>query len=247
MVITSYENLQKWFVATKGTKPAPYWNLYSLKYGRGDQVVHRNVDVSDLDESARKLEEAVRMLTPGDEPARFKLSVYPEGSPNNPTASVEVQIRNAGAAQVAGIGSLPMAGFVSLNELEQRLENERLKWKLELMEDQMNAPGEMWERIVERVSGIPGIDKIFQTLAIGLVSKVNPGALPAIQAAMNGVPSANEGEHDGDEAAGDPNQVFAENIQISAATLGVDPLTLSAKLKKLIQENPELAKQMMSQ
>lgn len=247
MTITNYTDLQKWFTATKGGKPAPYWNLYGLKYGRTDQVVHRNVDVSDMAESATQLENAIRMLTPPDEPARFKLSVYPEGAANNPTASVEVQIRHtANAGANAGIAGLPMNGYVSLGELEQKLENERLKWKVEQLEEQLNAPSERWERVVEHISGIPGMDKVLQTIAIGLVSKFNPSAMPAVQAAMNGTPSAQAGEQESDDS-NDPNTAFLQNVQEAAATLQTDPVTMMKRLNQLIKSQPDLARQLLQQ
>lgn len=248
MTITTYEHLHEWFTATKGSKPAPYWNLYSLKYGRTDQVVHRNVDVSDMGESARKLEQAVRMLTPGDEPARFKLSVYAEGQANNPMASVEIQIRNAAPANgMPGIAGLSMSGYVSIGELDQRLENERLKWEVAQLKEQVNAPSEKWERILETVSGIQGIDKVLQTAILGLTAKFVPQAMPDIMRAINGLPqNVPTGEHaDDGEQPTDPEQVFAQSIQQAAAALQTDPVTLARKLNMLVQQNPEMAKSLM--
>lgn len=245
MTITNFDDLQAWFTATKGGKPAPYWNLYGLKYGRTDQVVHRNVDVSDIQESARQLEKAIRMLSPLDEPARFKLSVYAEGQANNPTASVEVQIRQTVPATAqAGIAGLP-AGVGSIQEyVNDKLETERLKWKIEQLEGQINGPSNGFERFMETLSVIPGIDGVLKAAVIGLVGKFNPSAMPAIQAAMNGTPTAN-GEHEADDDAANPDEVFQQNIMQASSALNTDPVTLSKKLNKLIQDNPELAKSLM--
>lgn len=247
MTITTYDNLQKWFLDSKGSKPAPLWNLYAITYGRSDQVVHRNVEITDLEKSAEHLENTIRMFSDTDgAPPKFKLSVYAVGQPNNPTATIEVQIRpsNYSNPQMAGIGSLPMAGYVSIGELEHKLENERLKWKVQLLEDQMNAPSEKWERVVEHLSNVPGIDKVIQALAIGVVSKVNPAALPAVQAAMNGTPDAGEHEADGSE---DPNVVFMQNAHEAANGIGVDPVTMMKQINKLVRSNPEMARQLMQQ
>lgn len=247
MTITSYQDLTAWFVAKKGSKPAPFWNLYGMKYGRSDQVVHRNVDVSDIGESARLLEESVRMLSPANEaPARFKLSVYAEGQANNPVASVEVQIQNSAAPATAGIAGLP-PGVGSINELiADKIKTERLQWELDLLKEQMSSPSDKWERIFEHVSGLPGIDKVLQAVAVGLVSKFNPSALPAIQAAMNGTPEAPSGGPIGDDE-GDPNAVFIANVQEAANALGTDPVTMAKKLNQLVKSQPELAKQLMQQ
>jgi len=245
MTITTYDNVEKWFAATKGSKPAPFWNLYSLKYGRTDQVVHRNVDVTDMQESARLLKEALRL---DSENGRYKLSVYAEGQANNPMASVEIQIRETASANgMQGIAGLPMSGYVSINELDQRLENERLKWKVEQLEQQVNAPSDKWERVMETVSGIQGIDKVLQTAILGLTAKFVPQAMPDIMRAINGLPqNVPTGEHaDDGEQPTDPEQVFAQNIQQAAATLQTDPVTLARKLNLLIQNNPEMAKTLM--
>lgn len=139
----------------------------------------------------------------------------------------------------AGIGSVEQY-------VNERLETERLKWELGQLKDQINAPSEKWERVLEYISGVPGIDKVLQTVALGLVSKFNPSAMPAIQAAMNGTPQAT-GEPDGDDEEASPDQVFLENIQEASATLGTDPVTMAKKLNNLIKTNPDLARQLLQQ
>lgn len=250
MTITSFADLEKWYLDPKGQEEAPHWNLYGLNYGKTDQVLHRNLNITDLREGARHLEEVIRWLSPRDgSPARFRLSVFPPGKHNNPTAVVEVQIREnvapASGPVVAGIGGLP-PGVGSVEAyVDQRIKMAELEWENRLLKEQLNAPANTWERMAETISGVPGIDKVLQALAVGLVSRINPAAMPAVQAAMNGTPSAVSGEHEEDDEEQDQNAVFMYNINAASNTLGTDPVTLSKKLNKLIQENPELAKSMI--
>lgn len=247
MTLTSYESLSRWFLDSKGADAAPHWNLYAVDYGQTEKLIGRYVKGDDLEASGKHLERMIRDLNNPDG-SKFRVMVYAPGKHNNSNAQAYVQIYEksqapATAAQPAGISGLP-AGVGSIGEyVADKIRTERLQWELEQLKEQMNAPSEKWERIIDHVSGLPGIDKVLQALAIGLVSKVNPAAMPAVQAAMNGTPPAN-GEHEHDEAD-DPNTVFLQNIQDASAALGTDPVTMAKKLNALIQKNPDMARQLM--
>lgn len=258
MGISTFPDLRSWFFAgvrNKGegqSESAPHWNLYAGDYGAREVRIMSNTRISDMDESFAHLEQSIRAQNNPDG-TRFRVQTYAPGKANNPTAETYVQIYErsqapANAPQPAGIAGLP-AGVNSIQEyVNERLKTERLQWELDALKEQMNAPGDVWERVIEHVSGIPGIDKVLQAVAIGLVSKFNPQAMPAIQTAMNGTPTAGSQQDDDDEAdatGANPEQVFQTNIGVMCQTLGTDPVTLSKKLKDLVLKNPEMALQLM--
>lgn len=249
MTLTSYESLGRWFMDSKGVETAPHWNLYAIDYGQTEKLIGRYVKGDDLEASGKHLERMIRDLNNPDG-SKFRVMVYAPGKHNNSNAQAYVQIyersQAPAPAQTSGIGNLP-AGVGSIQQyVDERLETERLKWELAQLKEQVNAPSEKWERVLEYVSGVPGIDKVLQTIALGLVSKFNPAAMPAIQAAMNGVPGQQSGEHEPDDES-DPNAVFLSNIHEASETLGTDPVTMAKRLNNLIKTNPDLARQLLQQ
>jgi hypothetical protein len=85
---------------------------------------------------------------------------------------------------------------------------------------------------------------VVNNLVVGLVSKVNPAAMPHMQTTppptpMNGHPATDGAEDE------NPDVVFSNNIHAASAVLGTDPLTLAIKLNALVQNNPEMAKQLL--
>jgi len=254
MGISSFADLRQWFFAgikQKGDaaiEAASHWNLYAGDYGAKEVRIMFNNRISDMDESFQFLENSIRAQNNPDG-TRFRIQTFAPGKPNNPTAETFVQIYEKSlspSVQTPSIGSLPMAGFVSIGELNDKIENERLKWKVEQLEAQMHAPTEKWERILETISGIQGIDKVLQTAILGIAAKFVPQAMPDIMRAINGTPAQAPmtGEADADDSD-DPNVVFSQNINEASNALGTDPVTLSKKLNTLIQQNPELAKSLM--
>lgn len=253
MTITTFENLQQWFSAqNKAGETASHWNLYGTRFGETEKRVAFNASIDDKQQSFDYLVQNIRSLNNPDG-AVFRLQVFPKGKQNNPTGTVYIQVYEkapavpAVPASPAGIAGLP-AGVGSLQDyIAEKVETERMKWEIEQLQEQINAPNNGWERALETIGAIPGIDKALQALVVGLVTKYNPQAIPAVQAAMNGTPSPTEtpGEHDADDAD-DAQAMFANNINRASQTLGIDPLTLSAKLNQLIQSNPEIAKQLIN-
>ncbi len=254
MGISSFADLRQWFFAgvrQKGegaVEAAPHWNLYAGDYGMKEVRIMSNNRISDMDESYSFLENTIRAQN-NPEGARFRIQTYAPGKANNPTAETYVQIyekSQAPATAPAGIAGLP-TGVGSIQEyVNDKLETERLKWKIEQLESQINAPSNGFERFMETLAVIPGIDGVMKAAVIGLVTKFNPAAMPAIQAAMNGTPSTAQGEHEADNDA-DPNAVFIANIQEAAAALSTDPVTMAKRLNQLMKSQPEIAKQLMQQ
>ena len=253
MGISSYADLRQWFFAgvkqksDEATEAAPHWNLYAGDYGAREVRIMFNNRISDMAESFQFLENSIRAQNNPDG-TRFRVQTYAPGKPNNPTAETYVQIYEKSAAPATAqpaIGSQP-AGVGSVEAyVDQRVQLAQLQWENKLLQDQLNAPQATWERVLEQVAGIQGIDKVLQALAVGLVSKFSPQAMPAVQAAMNGTPSAGNGEHEHDDGSS-PDEVFQQNIMQASSALGTDPVTLSAKLKDLILKNPDVAKSLMA-
>ena len=255
MTITSFENLQKWFYGQQRNddEVAAHWNLYGTRFGETEKRVSFNTTINDKDASFAYLAETIRQLNNPDG-AMFRIQVFPKGKPNNPTGNVFVQIFEktapnsvmAPAPANAAISGLP-AGVGSIAEYVQKeVEMARLKWELDDLRAQVNAPNNGWERAVETISGIPGIDKALQALVAGLVTKFNPAAAPAVQAAMTGTPDTGEHDEDDDTDTGDAQAQFALNINSAANALQTDPLTLAKRINSLVKQNPDIAKQLLA-
>ena len=254
MGISSYGDLRQWFFAgvkQKGeetTEAAPHWNLYAGDYGAREVRIMFNNRISDMAESFQFLENSIRAQNNPDG-TRFRVQTYAPGKPNNPTAETYVQIYEKSAAPATAqpaIGSLPVGMQGVEAYVNQRVELAQLQWENKMLQDQLSAPQATWERVLEQVAGIHGIDKVLQALAVGLVSKFSPQAMPAVQAAMNGTPAATSGEHEHDDESASPDEIFQQNIMQVSAALGTDPVTLSKKLNALIREHPDLAKTLMT-
>ncbi len=253
MTITTFQNLELWVKATRRTDEPLHWNLYSTRWGETEKRVAFNVSIDDAQESFDFLVQSLRIMNNPDG-TQFRVMMYPKGKPNNPTATALVQIfekQQQPTTAPAGASGAAIAGFPagvgSIQEyVDEKLKMARMQWELEEMKAALAAPNTGWERVVETISGIPGIDKILQAAVVGLVTKYNPAAAPAIQAAMNGTPAATAGESDtDDDEHTDPQAVFSANIQQAAATLQTDPVTLAQKLNQMVQQSPELAKQLL--
>jgi len=253
MGISSFADLREWFFAcvkgkNGGEEASPHWNLYAGDYGAREARILTNTRIGDMDESYNFLERIIRAQN-NPEGTRFRVQTFAPGKANNPTAETYIQIyeRSAApatsAAHTAGIAGLPV-GVGSVEQyVDQRLQMERLKWENDDLKAQLSAPANGWERMLETISGVPGIEKVLQTIAVGLISKFSPSAMPAVQAAMNGTPSAPTGEGDTDDD--DPEEAFQNNIGAACQAIGTDPVTLSKKLKELALQNPDIARQLL--
>ncbi len=245
--ITNIDSLKRWF--SDNGKP-----FFTLKYDGGsgstDRIILRNDSIEDMEKAWERLQSTV--LDQADSGrARLALFTYEKGKHNNPTAYTFLDVRPGGhGAQgsnlPAGISGLP-AGIGSVADyVDMKVKMAQLEWENDQLQQQLNAPANTFERTMETISGIPGMSDVFKILAAGLVSKVNPQAMPVIQGILNGTPESGSAADDAAETHtdhADPQQRFSDNIQRTAAMLGTDPLTLSEKLMKRVIENPDLAKQ----
>lgn len=241
--ITNTDALKRWFYDNQ----RPYFTLRYENGGNSDRVIVKNDSVTDMDKAWEKLQSHVIDQSEAGR-SRLALIVYELGKHNNPTGFTMIDMRPGTAAGTgtAGISGLP-AGIGSITEyVDLKLATERLKWENEQLREQLSAPANTAERWFETIGAMPGAMEVVKIIATGLVTKWAPESIPAVQSLLNGLPSDQGGaEADADDAGstGDTQQQqFADNIQRAANTLGIDPLTLSKKLAKLVTENPELAK-----
>lgn len=240
--ITNIDALKRWF----DSNGKPY---FTLRYegANNERIIMRNDAVEDMEKAWQLLEDQVAAQAEVGR-ARLVVLVYEKGKNNN-AVYTNVDIRpgfSPASGAAAGIGTLP-AGMGGIEGyIDNRIRIAKLEMENDQLKDALSSPANTFERITEVVSGIPGVADVLKILVAGLVGKVNPAAMPAIQAVLNGTPDAT-GAADGDAGHDDtdPQQQFADNINDVAATLGVDALTLSAKLRNLVKANPEAAKQLM--
>lgn len=255
MTITSIDDLYTWFKNLQRADDTPtHWSLYSNEPGKVDTKATTNTRYDEFDASWDVLEKSIRMLN-NPKGTRMRLQIFPKGKANNYTAQVHVQIyqdgtvgapgENHGQGAHSGIGMLP-AGMGSLDSyVQQRIDLELLRRENEDLKDAINGPNNMWERLVQTVADSPHLSQVVNNLVVGLVSKVNPAAMPHMQTTppptpMNGHPATDGAEDE------NPDVVFSNNIHAASAVLGTDPLTLAIKLNALVQNQPELAKQILN-
>ena len=253
MTLTSYNDLRDIFLqahqaneATSSDKsPIAHWTLYVTEMGTPERRIMQNTKVDNMEESLEFLVSTMRKLNHPDG-VKFRVMQYAPGKSNNPAQNYFVQVYERGgnnmpATQVAGIGSLPgMYGGNIEAYISERIELAMLKKENEDLRAAINAPSATWERILDRVAENPAITGLITNLAIGWVGKTNPALAQTLaQSAMNGHPNTDTDE------TGDPQTIFAQNIQAASDTLGIDPVTLAQKLNKLVQQNPEMAKQLL--
>lgn len=240
--ITNIDALKRWF----DSNGLPF---FTLRYegANNERIIMRNDSIEDMEKAWEMLSDQVTAQAEVGR-ARLVVFVYKKGGHNNGIyTNIDLRPGFAPAgAGTPGIGGLPAAMGGIEGYIDNRIRIAKLEMENEQLKDALHGPANTFERITEVVSGIPGVADVLKILVAGLVGKVNPAAMPAIQAVLNGTPDAT-GAADGDAGHDDtdPQQQFADNINETAAALGVDALTLSAKLKNLVKANPEAAKQLM--
>lgn len=255
MTLTSFEHVQKWFNANQvdhedsAGKNAVHWTLYGGNYGEKEARLLSNQRISTPAESLAYLVESIRMMNnpPG---AKFRIQIYRPGSANNYTAQAFVQIFDrdnaatlpANGAQSAAIGNLP-APMATESYIQERIDLALLKRENEELKAMVNGPGNTWERILDIVSQSEPLSMALAGL-IGQLAGKN-GMPVAVPRPITGSPEPDD--TDEPENADDPQNVFVESINAAANGLKTDPLTMATRLKKLVQDNPALARQIFEQ
>lgn len=238
--ITNRDALKSWFF----DNGKPY---FTLRYYDLDRVIMRNDNQDDMQKAWEMLDRHVCSQAESGQ-ARLILFVYEKGKHNNATyTNIDMHPRYSAqpSGMSASISSLP-AGVGSIDELvTERVRMAMLEKENQDLKEQLAAPVNSWERSLETISGVPGMADVFKIVAAGLVSRFSPQSIPVVQGILNGTPDAVAGaDHDNDDNS-DPQARFTSNIQESAATLNVDPLTLSEKLLALVKTHPDIARQFL--
>jgi len=250
MNITSYEDLKHWFdTIQKEDKPYPHWTLWNNDAGQAPKVAQRNVRVNDIGQSWDMLYKAVRMFN-NPRGSRMRLIVYEPGKQNNYAGDINLEILGDTSATAAA-HNMPVAisGFPGMYGPENMKDAIDMHVRLAMLEKEnedlqaaIGAPSSSWEKIVEMVANSPHLSAIVNNMVAG-VMKIPPQAMPAMPAPpINGHPTTDESAH----AEADAQQVFSNNIHAASNTLGVDPVTLAQKLNDLVQQNPDIARQLLN-
>lgn len=243
--LTTLEAVERWFFAN-----GPYWIIRYQNNSTGP--ISRNNTVNDFNESWDKLERALMDLL-GEGRALLEITAWPEGKANN-AVKVDVILRDVDAvrgaylpaAQPAGIGNLP-AGVGNIEQyIQEKVERAMMEREIQDLRAQINAPVNWAERLLDTVANSPQLAGIAQTLVAGLFAKTNPELAARAMQAVNGLHNQQpaRAEHDTDDTAND-QEIFEQNIYGAANALGTDPVTLAVRLNALIQQNPDMARQLL--
>lgn len=238
-MITNIQSLRSWFLDQK----RPYWSLNNNGVGRG--LIARNESIEDVDTAWTLLETNVLAQAEGGI-ANVKIFVTDKPKHNH-GMETEARILPAYSLQTAGqpgIGNLP-ANYMDESKIQGMIADAKEKWELERRIDEMeaalSAPSGWVDKLMEGVERI-GSTPLGQMLAARLMG-VPPTAMANVAAAP-GVPftgaaaPSTEGDDDGEEYG----EKFYDDMEATAATLGVTPELLAEKLAALVTSNPDLAK-----
>ena len=231
--IRNIATLKKWFLSNG----VPF---FTLSYaGQANQIIQRNTAIEELDQAWELLETNVLGQAEYGR-ATMSLIVYNKGSgANNPIGRTNIDIlpiNQQNGNQVAGIGQLP-AGYMDKSEVQKLIDDAKEKWELEKrledLEIQISNPADVTEKWIQGIERI-GASPLGQVIMMKLLG----GPLPTIQPApINGAPApADEG-----------GDTFEDDIEATAQILGVDDTVLARQLRRLVESNPEMAKQILQQ
>ena len=246
--ITNLDALKRWFF----DNGKPYFTLrYDSGNGNGntDRMIYKNVVVDDMGEAWERLQNHVADQADAGR-ARLILIVYDKGKENNPIyTSIDIRPgHQAASQQMPAISGLP-PGVGSIAEMvDQKVTLALLQKENADLKEQLAAPVNHWERSIETISGIPGMAEVLKIAVAGIVAKWAPQSMPVVAGILNGTPDAiGEGAADTEHSDTDPQTRFATNIQDVSNILQVDPLVISERLRALVKNNPDLAKQLLQQ
>ncbi len=237
MTISTYDDLRAWFYGnSRKGNPAPYWTLFGHPFGNKEIIITRNDVNANLDESFEWLQNTIKRVN-NPEGQRFRVLQVDQPGGNNPVGQVYTQIY---AQQMAGIGSLPGYGGATKQEIAEAIAAEKEKWelqrKLEDLEARINAgpDNDFWEK------GMSYVERFAQTpIGQAVISKVT--GIP-----FSAIAGAGAGEPDNETAPGDQDNEFYNNMATVAQTLGTNEYEVARKLKILVQQHPDMARQFIT-
>lgn len=227
--LTNIDDLRKWFYG----QGVPFFNLRYWQPGKTGETIMRNDEQDDMGAAWAMLSEMVASLSRTGR-SMLNLIVYEKGKANNYKGFVNLDLSpTAQGQQVHGIGSLPAPQFDEA-KIQAILEKEREKWELknevENLKAQLKSPVDWTDKAADLIEKI-GNTPLGHALAAGISKAMGVTLPPFVQGP--------HGQADSDTGAAD---TFDEDISAVASTLGTDDVTLAKKLRRLVEQNPELAK-----
>ena len=227
--ITNIDNLREWYFANA----TPFFGLRYFVPGKAGETIMRNESEADMSAAWEKLSREV-LSQAANGRALLQVYVY-EKTPNNYKALTNMDIRQGGLSsmpQVAGIGGL-QPGFIGKDELETIKAELREKWDMERRIDDLQAAIEAPKDWTE--SFINGLEKMASNpLGIALISKLTGTTVTPEM--MRGTPATDDAE---------PSDSFEDDIQRTASILGVSDIEMAAKLRRMVEQNPDMARQIL--
>lgn len=235
-MITNISTLRTWFLDNQ----KPFFTLYQNGVNRA--IIARNETVDDLNQAWNLLETNVLAQAEG---GTANVRVYVTEKPKH-NHGLETEARILPLVPTLGqpgISGLPQ-GYLDESKVAGLIKEAREKWELERRIEELEMAQEPVKDWAETM--INGFERVAKTpLGAALVQKLL-GVVPMPQPAMNGVPTpAAQSQANNSTDDDEYSDSFFENIENTAALLGVDEETLANKLAKLVQQNPELAKSLL--
>lgn len=226
--ITNIQALKTWFYTTG----KPFFTLRYYKPGAAGEVVARNKNEDDLTKAWELLEANV-LGQAANTRALLQVFVYDQGKENNYTALTNVDMQPGGVqTAVAGIGSLP-GMYGHHGSFEAALKAEREKWEMEKRIDDLEAALEAPKDWGEQITGI------FERISTTPVGNV-------LIARIMGVPMTPQAAAPIAGPVGDAEDTFEEDLNVTTEALGVSDTELMAKLRRLVEAQPDMAKQILN-
>lgn len=255
--IGNLSNLGDWFEK----QGSPKWNLYH-GFQKGNLqntalIYKQDSDELDVEESFNLLSEMIQMNCGGGSGA---FTIYVPTKASNVGARVFYQ--QGAATNGAAVSGTPQTmhpaalGYVSADELERRLKEEKYKWELEKRLDDLeaaNGPAGFGEILMSNIAnnegtmqallqGILGFLNIAAAKVAGM--PMNPNAGPAV---INGPPGT---EVHTDFETGEESEELVERCNAALSRIAQtfpDLATFLEGLANYIQKDPQTAKMLFAQ
>lgn len=242
--ITSLENLKKWFdMNQKGKDGAqPYFTIWRGPESKADRIIYRNSEITDPDDAWNAMEDVLEMHS--DTGGFFRIFITTKPAFNvGMSTIVRLNNPNPYAAQQTGIGGIGQGAYgihgsvkdLVQSEVDRALEIERLRVRLENMEDTQKAGIGMTERLVEEF--LPVMKHLVQAAGMKYM-----GYGPGSPSAGHPAPQMN-----GDEMPAGVEEFEYDYERIDPALdqlreVVPDIETALEKLAEMARKNPEAAR-----
>lgn len=237
-------DLRNWFMGNlRGETPAPYWTLYSGDYGSREVILQFNDRVTDMDASFDMLRKTIEAM---NNPAGVRFRVYQTDKPRHNVAVAQCYVQllsNNSVVQVAGINGVGIPAEDVDAKIAKALAQAKTEWQLRAeineLKAQLNAPPEgPWARIGALA------EKFMETPAAAmLIAKMTGMGFDEAKSAMVAAPPEEPATDQPDE---DDTDKLNEDLDAIEEKLGQDVGDVIAKLRKFVEKDPGMAKQLLS-